>query len=95
MIPGSGDGLNFYCGKSSDKLFWTHHSLKYKPSVQNPECKTFYVNQSSGPCDNTKIQRNSRQIEFAKNIATSCKFKRATPLVGLGLHLVPSFYIGD
>ena len=45
---------HFYCGKSSDNVFWTPHSLKYKPSVQNPECKTFYVNQSSGPCDTYK-----------------------------------------
>ena len=43
--------MNFYCGKSSDNVFWTHYSPKYNPSVQNPECKTFYVNQSSGPCE--------------------------------------------
>ena len=24
-----------------ENLFWTHHSLKYKPSVQKPECKPF------------------------------------------------------
>ena len=42
---------SFCCGQSSDNLFWTHHSLKCKSSIQNPECKTYYVNLSSGPCD--------------------------------------------
>ena len=41
---------SFCCGQSSDNLFWTHHSLKCKSSIQNPECKTYYVNLSSGPC---------------------------------------------
>ena len=43
-------GAHLYCENSSDNVFWTHHSLKYKPRMQNPECQTFYVNRSSGPC---------------------------------------------
>ena len=47
---GSGDSAHFYCGNSLHSLFWTYHSLKYMPSMQNPEWKTFLVNWISGPC---------------------------------------------
>ena len=50
-IPGSGNSAHFYCGNSSDSLFWNHHGLKYMSSMQNLECKIFYVNRSSGPCE--------------------------------------------
>ena len=42
---------HFYCGNSSDNPFWIPHSPKYKPSMENPEWETFYVNRISGPCD--------------------------------------------
>ena len=42
---------HFYCGNSSDNLFWIPHSPKYKPSMQNPEWEIFCVNRTSGPCD--------------------------------------------
>ena len=49
--PGSGnDGAHFYCGNSSDNLFWIPRSPKNKPSMQNPEWEIFYVNRISGPC---------------------------------------------
>ena len=41
---------HFYCGKSSDNIFWTPHKLKYMPNMQNSEWEIFYVNRSSGPC---------------------------------------------
>ena len=49
-IPGSGDGAHFYCGNSSDNLFWSHWDLKNMPSMQNSEWETFYVNWTPGPC---------------------------------------------
>ena len=42
---------NSYCGKGSDNLFWTRHYRKYMLSMQNLDCKTFYVNRVSSPCD--------------------------------------------
>ena len=36
---------------SSENLFWIPHSPKYKPSMQNSDCQTFYVNLTSGPCE--------------------------------------------
>ena len=41
---------HFYCGKSSDNIFWTPHKLKYMPNLQNSEWEIFYVNRISGPC---------------------------------------------
>ena len=40
---------HFYCGNSSDNLFWIPHSPKYKPSMQNLDCQSLYVNRTSGP----------------------------------------------
>ena len=37
-------------GKISDNLFWIHHGLKYMASMQNPDCKIFYVSWTSGSC---------------------------------------------
>ena len=64
-IPGSGNhGAHFYCGTSSDNLFWTAIKLKYTSGMKNPEWETFYVNRSSGPCG---VQKSSN---------TQCKTKR-------------------
>ena len=43
---------SFYCSKSSDSVFWTHHNQKHTASMQNPNCKNFYVSWTSGSCDN-------------------------------------------
>ena len=48
--PSSGEGGRFYCGESSYNLFWTCHDQKHMASMQNPDCKTFYVNWTSGSC---------------------------------------------
>ena len=34
---------HFYCGNSSDNVFWITHSPKYKPSMQNPEWEIYYT----------------------------------------------------
>ena len=54
-VPGSNPtrgivmGAFFCCSQGLENLFWTHLDLKYmaKFSMQNPDCKTFYVNWTS------------------------------------------------
>ena len=70
--PGDLHG-SFCCGKSSDNLFWTYHDLKHIASMQNLECKTFYVNRSSGPCD---ILIKSSSSFFKKLCLTACRDKK-------------------
>ena len=62
---------HFYCGNSSNKHFWIPHSPKYKSSMQNTDCQTFYVNWTSVPC---ALRQTGLRTERRGNISISYIF---------------------